>query len=307
MRDERKEKPDIPHRTYIRHVRCSAHLTNGEENSMIRDPDGVQFLQWCLPRLRLRWPGFRKVRRQVYKRLNRRLQDLQLSGLDEYRAYLEHHPTEWAILDTLCWISISRFYRDKGVFQYLVREVFPHLAQLVLANAETELRGWSAGCAAGEEPYTIALLWRHTLAAQFPTLGVRIVATDIDPHALRRAERGCYPAGSLKDLPKEWLAQAFVPTEEGLCLRPDYRERVTFVQQDIREAAPAGPFHLTLCRYLVFTYFDDALQREALQRMTERLVPGGALVIGALETLPEGVSGLESWSKRQAGVYRKVP
>ena len=201
---------------------------------MIRNPDGVQFLQWCLPRLHLRWPGFRKVRRQVYKRLNRRMQDLQLSGLAAYRAYLENHPTEWAILDTLCWISISRFYRDKGVFQYLAREVFPQLAQVALSNAEKELRCWSAGCAAGEEPYTLVMLWRHTLAAQFPTLGVRVVATDIDPHALRRTERGCYPASSLKDLPKEWLAPAFVPTEEGLCLRPDYREAVTFLRR-IRE------------------------------------------------------------------------
>jgi chemotaxis protein methyltransferase CheR len=151
------------------------------------------------------------------------------------------------------------------------------------------------------------MLWRHTLAAQFPTLGARVVATDIDPHALRRAERGYYPASSLKDLPKEWRASAFVPTAEGFCLRPDYREAVTFVQQDIRETAPPGPFHLILCRYLVFTYFDDVLQRETLQRMTERLVPGGALVIGAVETLPEEVSGLASWSKRQLGVYRKIP
>jgi chemotaxis protein methyltransferase CheR len=279
----------------------------GKENHVIRDPNGVQFLQWCLPRLHLRWPGFRKVRRQVYKRLNRRMQELQLSGLDEYRSYLENHPTEWALLDTLCWISISRFYRDKGVFQYLERDVFPHLAQSALSNAEKELRCWSAGCAAGEEPYTLTMLWRHTLAARFPTLGMRIVATDIDPHALRRAERGCYPSGSLKDLPQEWLARAFVPAGEEYCLRPDYRETVTFLQQDIRETAPAGPFHLILCRYLVFTYFDDALQQETLRRMTQRLVPGGALVIGVLETLPEGVSGLESWSKRQVGVYRKIP
>jgi chemotaxis protein methyltransferase CheR len=135
---------------------------------------------------------------------------------------------------------------------------------------------------------------------------MRVVATDIDPHALRRAERGCYPASSLKDLPHEWRAPSFVPTAEGFCLRPDYREAVTFLQQDIRETAPAGPFHLVLCRYLVFTYFDDALQRAILRRMTERLIPGGALVIGALETLPEDVSGLEAWSTRQLGVYRKI-
>lgn len=274
---------------------------------MIRDPDGVQFLQWGLPRLHLRWPGFRKVRRQVYKRLNRRMLDLQLSGLDEYRVYLENHPTEWAILDTLCWISISRFYRDKGVFQYLERNIFPQLTRIALSDAEKQLRCWSAGCAAGEEPYTLAILWKHILAAQFPTLGMQIVATDIDPQALRRAERGCYLASSVKDLPREWLTLAFISAEEGLCLRPEYREAITFLQQDIRETAPAGPFHLILCRYLVFTYFDDALQRETLQRLTQRLIPGGALVIGAVETLPKSVGGLEPWSERRVGVYRKIP
>ena len=274
---------------------------------MIHDPNGVQFLQWCLPRLHLRWPGFRKVRRQVYKRLNRRLRNLQLSGLDAYRFYLENHATEWTILDRLCWISISRFYRDKGVFQQLECDVFPQLARTALSNTETELRCWSVGCAAGEEPYTLAILWKYLLANQFPTLGLRIVATDIDPQALRRAECGCYPVSSLKDLPREWLASAFVPADEGFCLRPADRECVTFLQQDIREAAPAGLFHLILCRYLVFTYFEDALQRQALQRMTERLVPGGALVIGATETLPEDVSGFMLWSKKQLGVYRKIP
>ena len=80
---------------------------------MIADAEGVQFLQWCLPRLRLRWLGFRKVRRQVYKRILRRLKELGFSGVDEYRSYLEGHPAEWAVLEALCWISISRFYRDK--------------------------------------------------------------------------------------------------------------------------------------------------------------------------------------------------
>ncbi|MBI3303981.1 MAG: chemotaxis protein CheR, partial [Deltaproteobacteria bacterium] len=117
----------------------------------ITDADGVQFLQWCLPRLHLRWPGFRKVRRQVYKRLRRRLQDLGLSGVDEYRSYLEGHPAEWTALDASCWISISRFYRDKGVFQYVEREVLWQLAQRAVADGASEVCCWSAGCAAGEE------------------------------------------------------------------------------------------------------------------------------------------------------------
>jgi chemotaxis protein methyltransferase CheR len=273
---------------------------------IITDAEGIQFLQWCLPRLRLRWPGFRKVQRQVYKRLHRRLQELGLSGVAEYRAYLEDHPAEWAALDALCWISISRFYRDRGVFQYLEREVLGQLAQRAVTAGESEVRCWSAGCAAGEEPYTLAILWKHCFAAQFPTLGMQIVATDVDPQAIHRAELGCYPASSLKELPVEWRAQAFVLSDKGFCLKPEYQGMVTFFVQDVRETVPDGPFHLILCRNLVFTYFDDTLQRETLHTITERLVPGGTLVIGALEVLPEGVWGLEPWAKK-LGVYRKSP
>lgn len=272
---------------------------------MIRDADGVQFLQWCLPRLYLRWSGFRKVRRQVYKRLNRRLQELGLSGLGEYYGYLENHPDEWPVLDTLCWISISRFYRDRGVFTYLQGEVLPQLVRVAVARGDTELHCWSAGCAAGEEPYTLAMLWKDGLVAQFSGLTLRIVATDIDPHALSRAEHGCYPASSIKDLPKEWVKQAFTQVAQEFCLRPEYREPVKFLQQDIRETFPDGRFDLILCRYLVFTYFDGALQQKTLRRMTERLVSGGILVTGTRESLPDGDWGLEPLSI-QRGVYRKI-
>jgi chemotaxis methyl-accepting protein methylase len=96
----------------------------------MKDAEGVQFLQWCLPQLRLIWPAYRKVRRQVYKCLRRRLESLGLGSLAGYRTYLEAHPEEWEILDTSCWISISRFYRSKSVFQLLGQEVSPALAGL---------------------------------------------------------------------------------------------------------------------------------------------------------------------------------
>jgi len=269
------------------------------------DPEGVQFLQWCLPRLHLRWPGFRKVRRQVCKRVSRRLQELGLPSLDAYRVYLEGHPGEWATLDTLCWINISRFYRDRSVFQHLANEILPQLAQRVVARRESEIRCWSAGCAGGEEPYTLAIIWRNCLAAQFPLLALRIVATDIDPLAIRRAERGCYRASSMKDLPAQWRAQAFVTIADELCLKDEYRSPVTFMLQDIRERAPEGLFHLILCRNLVFTYFDEMLQRTTLQRLSGRLAPGGALIIGNLESLPDGPWGIQPWSTR-LGMYQKA-
>ncbi|MBI2534664.1 MAG: chemotaxis protein CheR [Deltaproteobacteria bacterium] len=267
------------------------------------DLEGAQFLQWCLPRLHLRWPGFRKVRRQVYKRLNRRLQELDLPNLQSYRRRLEDHPGEWATLDSLCWIHISRFYRDRSVFQHLERELLPQLAERQVAAGEGEIRCWSAGCAGGEEPYTLAIIWRHCLAQRFPSLRLRIIATDIDHQAIRRAERACYKASSVKELPAEWRTEAFVTRGEELCLKDDYRACVTFLPQDIRDRAAEGTFHLVLCRNLAFTYFDETLQKETIQKITDRLAPGGALIIGNLESLPDGPWEVEPWSKR-LGVYR---
>ncbi len=273
---------------------------------MISDSEGVQFLQWCLPRLHMRWPGFRKVRRQVFKRTNRRMQELGLPSLATYRAYLEGHPGEWTELDALCWIGLSRFYRDRSVFQHLEHEILPRLAEMLVARGESEIQCWSVGCSGGEEPYTLAIIWRERLVMQFPTLRLRIVATDIDPQAIRRAERGCYRASSLEELPNERLREAFTTVADELCLKDEYRAPVTFTVQDIRERSPEGPFHLILCRNLAFTYFDEELQRKTLQSLTDRLAPGGTLIIGKLESLPDGPWEIAPWSTR-LGVYRKAP
>ncbi len=139
----------------------------------MKDPEGVQFLQWCLPRLHLRWSGFRKVRRQVYKRIDRRLKELGTPDAEGYRAYLETHPEEWPTLERLCWISISRFYRDRGVYQLLEHAVLPELARKAAADSQTCLTCWSIGCAGGEEPYTLAMLWNLTVSRTFPTVKLR--------------------------------------------------------------------------------------------------------------------------------------
>ncbi len=272
----------------------------------MKDSDCVEFLQWALPRLHLRWPGYRKVRKQVCKRIDRRLKELHLPDVATYRAYLDHHPPEWSVLDSLCWIPISRFYRDKGIFQLLEREVLPQLARNALAAGRRELRCWSIGCASGEEPYTLAILWKIALEARFPDLRFEILATNVDPHAIERARRACYPTSSLKDLPEEWRARAFVPTSEGLRVTREYRERVSFELQDIRTATPDGFFDLILCRYVVLTYFDDTRQQETLARIEKKLVPGGALAVGSTETIPPGMTALTPWTT-SAKVYRKGP
>jgi chemotaxis protein methyltransferase CheR len=273
----------------------------------VTDAEGIEFLRWCLPRLRLAWHGFRlrRIRRRyVYPRIEARMRELALPHLGAYRTHLERTADEWHVLDALCWIPISRFYRDKAVFDVLERSVLPALGTQAMARGETELRCWSAGCAAGEEPYTLAMIWRFRVAFAFPALGLRVVATDIDPELIARARAGSYPAYSVRDVPADIAAQAFSRSPAGYSLRDELRGGVEFVQQDVRRAMPADRFHLILCRNVVLTYFEAALQREILQQMTERLVPSGALVCGRTEAIPEGVRGLEPWSAR-LGVYRR--
>lgn len=265
----------------------------------------VRFLQWALPRLRLRWPGFRKVRGQVCKRVERRRRALGLPDLAAYRAYLESHPDEWPLLDELCRITISRFNRDRGVFAHLGAEVLPGLARAALGEGRPALNVWSAGCASGEEPYTLALLWELEVSSRFPGLELQVLATDVDEGLLQRARDGCYEASSLKEVPRGWRS-AFTERGGRFCLEPPYRAPVTLARHDLRSGSPNGPFDLILCRNLAFTYFDLALQREVLETLARCLRPGGALVVGAHESLPEDAAWLEPGPGAQ-GVYFSRP
>ena len=169
-------------------------------------------------------------------------------------------------------VTISRFNRDRGMFEFLRDEVL-----------RSGMRVWSAGCASGEEPYTLALLCD----------GLDILATDVDPAMLRRAEAARYPDSALRELPDHDAFDAGVLDER-------YRH-VTFARHDVREEPPAGRFDLVLCRNLVFTYFDEATQRAALERFA-RVTP--ALVIGAHEALPEGQRLFDPWARC---VFRRSP
>jgi len=145
------------------------------------------------------------VRSQVCKRLRRRLAALGLKDLSDYRALLAADAAQWRQLDGLFRVSVSRFYRDQVVWNCLERELLPQLAVQALARGETRLRIWSAGCASGEEPYTLALTF--ALGDTPKSCEPEILATDADPNLLARARRACYPGSSLRELPVKWRAR----------------------------------------------------------------------------------------------------
>ena len=250
----------------------------------MRDEECIPFLQWALPRLGLSWPGFRKVRRQVCRRISRRIDELGLADPAAYRSHLEEHSDEWALLDRLCRITMSRFWRDRAVFEALRDVVLPALGPTA--------KCWSAGCASGEEPYSLVL------AAADAGVAVEVLATDVDPVLLDRARRACYGESSLRDLPADTRAAAFV---DG-CLRPEHREQVSFRLHDVRVDPAPGSFDLVLCRNLAFTYFAEDAQRSVTASIRGSLRPGGSLVVGSHEAPPAGT--FEPWLPG-LGVWRR--
>lgn len=238
------------------------------------------------------------------RRVERRFRELGLPGLDAYRAYLEGDPAEWERLDEHCHVTVSRFYRDRAVFDFLRQTVLPALARRAQQQG-TPLEAWSAGCASGEEAYTLALLWNLAVARDFAGLELRLLATDVDEVMLRRARSAAYPESSIRGLPEGWRKTAFVEREGLYRLCRELRPAVTVRRHDLRHGPPDGPFHLVLCRNVAFTYFELDLQEEVATRLATCVRTGGALVLGAHETLPERTPGFGPWSE-SLRVYRRT-
>lgn len=246
----------------------------------------------------MRWPGFRKVRAQVCKRLGQRLRELNIPDVASYRNYLETHPDEWGILDGLSRVTISRFYREKAVFQFIEQQVIPTLLKYAIARGEKQLRVLSLGSASGEEPYTMAMLWQLQFQDRYPDTVLRIIATDSNAELIRRSLQACYPYSSIRNLPESWRQTAFELRANTYCLKPEFRQEIQFLEQDVRAAVPDGPFDLVLCRNLAFTYFDELLQRQVLDRIGHVLREQGVLVIGIHEQLPDEQTDFTAWSDR---------
>ena len=266
----------------------------------MKDQQCIEFLQWALPKLHMRWRGFRKVRKQVCKRINRRMDELKLSSVKEYKKFLTENQEEWEILDNLCRITISRFYRNYKIFDKIGIEIFPELFQ-----KKDKIRCWSAGCASGEEPYSISLIFFNLIQIISTLKEIEIIATDADQNMLERAKKGCYNSSTIKEIPIKWQKEGFIKKENRFCLKEEYKKTITFLKQDIRKEKPKGSFDLILCRNLVATYFDKKLQSQIFREITEKLNPNGYLILGKnemTEALPEELE----ISNQHERIFRKT-
>ena len=195
-----------------------------------------------------------------------------------YAAVLDAVPAEYdRLLDALT-VNVTRFFRNPETWALLRDRVVPELW-----GTRGSVKVWSAGCASGEEPYTLALLFaQHAAGALLHR--VRIDATDLDPDAVEAVRRAEYPAAAVADVPRELLARWFTSGPPYRIL-PALARRVRPLVHDLtRGSPPAPPYRLIVCRNVVI-YFDRVTQERLFLAFADALAPGGRLLLGKVETL----------------------
>jgi two-component system CheB/CheR fusion protein len=222
--------------------------------------------------------GYKKT--TLERRFRRRMFQLSLRGYAEYGDYIREHPDEVnGLLNTLL-INVTEFFRDPPAWEILRHEILPPLLKRIKPGYS--FRAWSAGCASGEEPYSIAIMLAEHFGQRIQDYDVKIYATDIDEEALNVARRGEYSLEAVKHVRSEWREKYF-HGKESLRVNRELRRLVIFGRSNLGEDAPISHVNLLVCRN-VLIYFDSDLQKRILTRLHYALEPGGVLFLGKSES-----------------------
>ena len=238
----------------------------------------------------------------LWRRIERRMAARHVSDLDDYLALVEADPAE---LDHLCkdiLISVTSFFRDPEAFAALRTTLQAMLATKQLGD---EIRVWVAGCATGEEAYSIAIHIADLLGPNLSQFRVQIFATDLDLGALAVARRGGYPETALTGLDPALVARHFTPTGNRYDVSRTLRDMVVIARQDLVQDPPFLRLDLVSCRN-VLIYFQNELQAKVLSTFHYGLRPGGYLFLGKSEGIFQQ-EGLFDVGDKTARIYRRKP
>lgn len=236
------------------------------------------------------------------RRLAVRMRARGTESFDAYSSLLDSDSGEYDMLLDALTINVTKFFRNAETWAIVREEVVPALFDL---DADP-VRIWSAGCASGEEPYSVAMLLREHAEATGRTAELsrfRIVGTDIDRRSLDAARRAEFPDLSLVETPDEQKERWFSPGPP-FRLAEEVRESVSFVSKDLISGGPERGQHLILCRNVII-YFDREIQERLFQRFFDALVPGGVLVLGKVETLLGPARAMFQPVSNRERVFRK--
>ncbi len=218
----------------------------------------------------------------LMRRVQRRMHVLQTDTVADYIEQLRSLPHEAEKLFREMLISVTRFFRDREAFQALEAKVIP--AILADPAVTDPIRVWVAGCATGEEAYSVAIVFREALTRSRSRRPIQIFATDLDDLAIASARSGLYPASVASDIAPERLAAFFVKEDGRYRVAKAVRDMCLFSTHDLVKDPPFSHIHLVCCRNLLI-YFEPQLQQRVIGTFHYALRPDGHLFLGPAESV----------------------
>ena len=221
-------------------------------------------------------------RNSLMRRVSKRMESLGIEGYDAYLDYLQVRPEEFEALFNTILINVTSFFRDPEVWATLSREILPAL--LDGRGRDHVIRVWSAGCASGQEPYSVAMALAEILGADVARERMKIYATDLDDQALNEARMATYDERQVADVPPALLEKYFDRNGSKYTFNRDLRRSIIFGRHDLVQDAPISRIDLLLCRNTLM-YFNADAQARILARFYFSLNPGGCVMLGRAEML----------------------
>jgi two-component system, chemotaxis family, CheB/CheR fusion protein len=244
------------------------------------DPEWIGLLNYLLNARGFDFRGYKPS--SLARRIRKRMNAVGTSSFAAYQDYLEAHSAEFTTLFNTILINVTGFFRDPPAWEAVRTQVIP---QIVASKPSSEpIRAWSAGCATGEEAFTIAMILAEELGLEQFREQVKIYATDVDEEALNAARYAGYTDRQVEGVPSELLSKYFEPADGLYFFRKDLRRNLTFGRHDLINDAPISRIDLLTCRNTLM-YLNAETQAQVMARLHFALNDGGFLLLGRAETL----------------------
>ncbi|OQX26006.1 MAG: hypothetical protein BWK80_12700 [Desulfobacteraceae bacterium IS3] len=238
----------------------------------------------------------------VVRRIERRMGIVQVRSIEDYIVYLHQNSNEINSLFKDLLISVTKFFRDSESYEVLKETVIPSIFENAAKRGSKTIRVWVAGCATGEEAYSLAMLLQDHLYAGRQEFEVKVFATDIDKNAIELAGIGLYPDSIAADMEVKFLSRYFEKRGDGYQVKRSLRETVVFALQNVIKDPPFTKIDLISCRNLLI-YFQPALQKKVFSIFNYSLLPDGYLFLGSSETVGEMTHAFDPVDSRHR-IYR---
>ncbi|KQS66410.1 chemotaxis protein CheR [Modestobacter sp. Leaf380] len=241
------------------------------------DPSFEALLEWLREVRGFDFTGYKRP--SLVRRVARRMTDVGIADFDVYRDHLEVHPEEFTALFNTVLINVTSFFRDRDAWEHLTTELLPP----VLAR-NRPVRGWSAGCATGQEAYSLAIALAEAMGPEAFRRRVKIYATDVDEEALAVARTASYREAELAGLRPDQVERWFTRDGDRWTVSKDLRRAVIFGRNDLVQDAPISHIDVLMCRNALM-YLNAETQARVVGRLHFALEPHGVLFLGKAEML----------------------